>query len=49
MIRGIDLILENNLDVRIAPLPEGEDPDSFIKKNGSGAFEEALVESGHVH
>ncbi len=42
MVRGIDLILENNLDVRIAPLPEGEDPDSFIKKNGSGAFEEAL-------
>ncbi|MGA7159774.1 MAG: DNA primase [Bacteroidota bacterium] len=45
MIRGIDLILENNLDVRIARLPEGEDPDSFIKKNGSEAFEDALAKA----
>ncbi len=42
MIRGIDLILENNLDVRIAALPEGEDPDSFVKNKGGDAFQEAL-------
>ena len=42
MIRGIDLILENNLDVRIAALPEGEDPDSFVKNKGGDSFQEAL-------
>lgn len=31
--RGIDLILEQELNVRVVVLPEGEDPDSFAKKN----------------
>src|SRR5438874_5182792 len=30
--------LENDLDVRVARLPEGEDPDSFVLKHGSEAF-----------
>ncbi len=38
MVRGIDLILEQNLDVRIVPLPAGEDPDSYVKANGGDAF-----------
>lgn len=42
MLRGVDLILEGGLDVRIVRLPEGEDPDSFVKKNGGEAFEELL-------
>ena len=42
MIRGVDLILENNLDVRVAELPEGDDPDSFVKKNGADGFQERL-------
>jgi len=42
MIRGVDLILENSLDVRVAELPEGEDPDSFVKKNGAEGFHEML-------
>ncbi|MDE3058601.1 MAG: DNA primase [Bacteroidota bacterium] len=42
MMRGVDLILEGGLDVRIIQLPEGEDPDSFVRKNGGGAFEELL-------
>lgn len=29
--RGIDLILEQELNVRVVVLPEGEDPDSFAK------------------
>ncbi|MGL5682436.1 MAG: DNA primase [Marinifilaceae bacterium] len=28
-IRGIDLVLEEGLNVRVVPLPEGEDPDTF--------------------
>jgi len=42
MTRGVDLILENDLDVRVAELPEGEDPDSFVKKNGADGFHESL-------
>ncbi len=32
-IRGIDLILEQGMNVRICTFPEGEDPDSFARKN----------------
>jgi DNA primase len=37
-LRGVDLILGNGLDVRVATLPQGEDPDSFVRKNGGQAF-----------
>ncbi|HLW30964.1 MAG TPA: DNA primase [Aequorivita sp.] len=32
-LRGIDLILEQGMNVRICTFPEGEDPDSFSRKN----------------
>jgi len=32
-LRGIDLILEQGMNVKICTFPEGEDPDSFSKKN----------------
>ena len=31
-MRGVDLILEQGMNVRICTFPEGEDPDSFAKK-----------------
>ncbi|MES2544956.1 MAG: DNA primase [Bacteroidota bacterium] len=31
-IRGIDLILEEGMNVKVCGFPEGEDPDSFAKK-----------------
>ena len=31
-LRGVDLILEQGMNVRICTFPEGEDPDSFAKK-----------------
>jgi DNA primase len=31
-IRGIDLILEEGMNVRVCEFPDGEDPDSFAKK-----------------
>ncbi len=34
-IRGIDMLLEQGLNIRIVLLPDGEDPDSFAKKHGS--------------
>ena len=32
-LRGIDLILEEGMNVKICTFPEGEDPDSFSRKN----------------
>ena len=41
-MRGVDLILQNDMDVRVAPLPEGDDPDSFVKKHGGEAFQKLV-------
>jgi DNA primase len=38
--RGLDRMLAEGLSVRIAPLTEGEDPDSFIRQYGADAFKE---------
>ena len=32
-LRGIDLILEQGMNVRVCAFPEGEDPDSFARQN----------------
>lgn len=32
-LRGIDLILEQGMNVKVCTFPEGEDPDSFARKN----------------
>ena len=37
-LRGLDVALENGLDVHIVELPEGHDPDSFIRQEGRDAF-----------
>lgn len=34
-LRGIDLILEQNINVKVLLLPDGEDPDSFAKSHSS--------------
>ncbi|MDX1904444.1 MAG: DNA primase [Thermonemataceae bacterium] len=36
-IRGLDIILEEGLSVKIVLLPENEDPDSFVRKKGTNA------------
>ncbi len=33
-VRGADILVEENLDVRIVRLPEGHDPDSFVREAG---------------
>jgi DNA primase len=37
-LRGIDLLLTEDLNVRVVALPEGEDPDSYCKNLGADAF-----------
>ena len=39
-IRGIDLILEEGMNVKVCGFPEGEDPDSFAKKHSTEQLEE---------
>lgn len=37
-LRGIDLLLEDGMNVKVVLLPEGEDPDSFAKKQNAEDF-----------
>ncbi len=37
-LRGIDMLLEQGLNVRVVLFPDGEDPDSYAQKMGSEAF-----------
>ena len=41
-VRGIDLALEHDLNVRIVELPEGDDPDSFVLNHGGNEFRQRL-------
>ena len=44
-LRGVDLILEQGMNVKICTFPEGEDPDSFSKKHTLDAVQEYLSEN----
>ncbi len=37
-LRGLDMILEEGLNVKIVLFPDGDDPDSYVQKYGSSAF-----------
>lgn len=37
-LRGLDMILEEGLNVRVVLFPDGHDPDSYVQKLGSAAF-----------
>ncbi len=37
-LRGLDMILEEGLDVKVVSFPDGHDPDSYIQKLGAAAF-----------
>jgi DNA primase len=41
-LRGIDMVLEQGLHVRVVLLPEGEDPDSFARTHSSSELVEFL-------
>ncbi len=44
-IRGIDLILEEGMNVKVCAFPDGEDPDSFAKKTPYEELVEYLEEN----
>ena len=44
-LRGVDLILEQGINVRICTFPEGEDPDSYAKKNSTEVIRKFLKDN----
>src|SRR3979490_19340 len=40
--RSLDALLQNNLVVRVAEMPAGEDPDSMVRKKGREEFEKRV-------
>jgi len=42
-LRGLDLALEEGLNVRLVLIPDGEDPDSYVNKTGAKAFNEFVA------
>lgn len=43
--RGIDLILEQELNVKVLLFPEGDDPDSFAQKHSSEEIQNYIAEN----
>ena len=37
-LRGLDILTEVGLDVRVLTIPKGKDPDEFVRVNGKEAF-----------
>ena len=44
-LRGIDLLLESGLNVHVVALPDGEDPDSFARKQENEQLKKFLEEN----
>jgi len=40
--RGIEIILEQGLNIKVVSLPDGEDPDSYVRTKGAREFEKQL-------
>ncbi len=41
-LRGVDLLLEQDINVKVVLLPDGEDPDSYLQKMGLTVFQDYL-------
>jgi DNA primase len=44
-LRGLDMALEESLNVRLVLIPDNEDPDSYVNKVGARAFNEFVAAS----
>lgn len=43
-LRGINLLLEEGLNIKVVQLPQGEDPDSYARKQSSKSFLDYIKE-----
>lgn len=44
-LRSLDIFIEEEMQVKIASLPKGFDPDSFVRKFGIEKFKEAIAQA----
>lgn len=44
-IRGIDMLLEEGMNVKVCLLPDGDDPDSFARKHNATEFQAFIQEN----
>lgn len=42
-MRGLDMALEEGLNVRLVLIPDNEDPDSYVKKVGTSSFQKFIA------
>lgn len=42
-LRGLDMALEESLDVRLVLIPDKDDPDSYVRKIGAAAFHDFIA------
>src|ERR1700761_3853990 len=43
-LRGLDMILEEDLNVKVVLFPDGHDPDSYVRQVGTNAFKRYIEE-----
>ncbi len=43
--RSLDALLQNDLIVRVAEMPTGEDPDSLVRREGKTVFEKRIADA----
>ena len=41
-MRGIDMLLAEGMNIKVLPLPEGEDPDSFVRSHRPEEFQQYI-------
>jgi DNA primase len=41
-LRALELLIEEGVNVRVAVLPEGDDPDTFVRRDGAGSFRDLI-------
>ena len=46
-LRGIDILLREGLNIQVALIPDGDDPDSYLRKVGAAKFEQFLREESN--
>lgn len=44
-LRGLDMAIEEGLNVKLALIPDNEDPDSYVRKIGAEAFRNFIAEN----
>lgn len=46
-LRGLDLAVAEDMNVKVAALPQGYDPDKFVREKGAEKFQNIITEAGN--